>query len=131
MKLITGGKYNGKLTYVKEELGVPLSDIYDMASEDLEATVKNMNCHTVLYHLEAFIRKAIEGGLDHDRLIDSYISAHTDCIIICDEVGSGVIPADRSGDLWREEVGRTMCRLAALSGGLIRVTFGVAEEIKK
>ena len=51
-------------------------------------------------------------------------------IIICDEVGCGIIPLDKSDRVYREALGRFLCDLAALSDTVIRVTAGIGQFIK-
>lgn len=129
MRVITGARYSGKLEYVKEVLKAAPSDILDLDEGTAGELAERMQDHPVLYHLEAFIRKALASGLDHDPIIDAYIARNPDCIIVCDEVGAGVIPCDESEEEWREAVGRLMCRLASHAGGVTRVVCGIPEDL--
>ena len=45
--------------------------------------------------------------------------------IICDEVGSGIVPIDKNMRDYRELVGRVLCRLAQKSDEMERITCGV------
>ncbi|MCR5774709.1 MAG: hypothetical protein K6G42_06450 [Lachnospiraceae bacterium] len=130
MKIIVGGKYNGKLRYVTEQLKIPMSDICDMASVDISAAIDKMGEYPVLYHLEAFIKASVLNGIDHNSILDKYITGHPDCILICDETGAGVIPTEPDENRWREETGNTLCRLAEKAGGITRIIYGTAEELK-
>lgn len=130
MKLITGGRYGGKLEYVINTLGIEEDSVLDMASLPAPDIRKEMDGYDILYHLESFIRSALEYGLDPARITEEYIRSHPDCIIICDEVGSGIIPEAAEDDEWREVTGRIMCTLAGRAGGLTRITFGMAEELE-
>ena len=51
-------------------------------------------------------------------------------IVVCDEIGCGVIPMDRFERDWREQVGRILCEIAAVSPSVERVFCGMAMEIK-
>ena len=51
-------------------------------------------------------------------------------IIICDEVGCGIIPLDKSDRVYREALGRFLCDLAEVSDTVIRVTAGIGQFIK-
>ena len=58
-----------------------------------------------------------------------------DCVrnlqqVICDEVGCGVTPLAREDRDWREQVGRTCCRLAAEAEAVYRVYCGLGVRIK-
>lgn len=129
MKVITGGRYNGKLEYVKETLGIPSSKILDMEEGDTTLLETGSAEYQVLYHLEAYIKKALSFGADPDPVIKEYVAAHPDCIIVCDELGCGIVPADRFEETYREATGRLMCDLAKKAGGVTRITCGIAEEI--
>ena len=129
MKIITGGRYNGKLEYAVGKLGFSVSEVLDLEKTDINQAVSVINEYPVLYHLEAFIKNSISEGIDFNSVIDGYTASHRDGVIICDEIGSGVVPAEREDDEWREAVGRTMCRLAKASGGIIRITCGIPEEL--
>ncbi len=129
MKLITGGRYGGKLKYVMDTYGVKEEAVLDMAFLPAPDIRKEMDGYDILYHLESFIRSALEYGLDPAQIIEAYIRSHPDCVIVCDEIGSGIIPEAAEDDEWREVTGRIMCTLARRAGGLTRVTFGMAEEL--
>lgn len=51
-------------------------------------------------------------------------------VVICDEIGCGIVPLDRAEEQWREAVGRLCCNLAAQADTVIRVTAGVPQAIK-
>jgi len=51
-------------------------------------------------------------------------------IIICDELGCGVVPLDRADREWRERTGRLCCELAAKADRVDRVFCGLVMQIK-
>ena len=53
-----------------------------------------------------------------------------DAIVICDEVGSGVIPVEKSEREFREAAGRACCELARNAESVEIVRFGLARRIK-
>ena len=57
-------------------------------------------------------------------------TAFTAFSIICDEVGCGITPLDRTDRDWRERVGRLCCRLAAEADEVYRVHCGLGVRIK-
>ncbi|MCR5747444.1 MAG: bifunctional adenosylcobinamide kinase/adenosylcobinamide-phosphate guanylyltransferase [Lachnospiraceae bacterium] len=130
MKIITGGRYGGKLDYVIETFEIKEDEILDMSLFPAPDIKKKMEGQKVLYRLESFIRSALEYRLDPESVIMEYISDHPDSIVICDEVGSGIVPEAAEDDEWREVTGRIMCELTKLAGGMTRVTFGVPEELR-
>jgi Adenosyl cobinamide kinase/adenosyl cobinamide phosphate guanylyltransferase len=51
-------------------------------------------------------------------------------IVVCREVGSGVIPLDQSDRAWREAVGRLCCALAKEATAVVRVVAGIPVVLK-
>lgn len=51
-------------------------------------------------------------------------------IVLCDEVGCGIVPLDRAERDWREAVGRLCCALAARADLVVRVTAGLPQVLK-
>ena len=51
-------------------------------------------------------------------------------VLICDEVGSGVVPTDPEDRAWREAVGRICCELAPHAEAVYRVTCGLGMRLK-
>ena len=51
-------------------------------------------------------------------------------IIVCDELGCGVVPMDAFERAWRERTGRIGCELAKQAEAVYRVTCGIGTRIK-
>ncbi len=130
MKIITGGRYNGKTDYVQKILGYKKDDILDLGNIVPTTAVQTVRSYKVLSHTETFIRNALSDGIDPCRIIKDFVEANPDCVIICDEIGCGIVPSDPFDDNWREITGRLMCELVKEAGGLIRICNGIAEEFK-
>ena len=130
MTIVTGGRYNGKLEYVTNEYGIEDREVLDMAEHEAAVTADLMEDYRVLYHLESYIRKAQSEGIDAEDVIMKYANGHPDCIIICDEVGCGIVPMSKEEEDAREKTGRIMCALARRAGGIVRVICGNAEKIQ-
>ena len=113
MVLILGGAGAGKRTYAKT-LG--FSDA-EMSSDPYADT-------PVLVELEAAVKadpacaEALLPQLLHKKLV------------LCREVGSGVIPMDPKEREWREAVGRLCCALAKEATAVVRVVCGVPTVLK-
>ena len=50
--------------------------------------------------------------------------------VVCNELGCGVVPMERSDRAWREKTGRLLCELAKQAPEVYRVTAGIAVRIK-
>ena len=53
-----------------------------------------------------------------------------DCVIVCDEVGMGVVPLEAEGRMFREAVGAAMCLLASRAERVTRVVCGIPLRLK-
>ena len=112
MILIIGGAHSGKRAYVQNVLGY--------APEDMSDT---LNEAPVLYHLQELLKTDAE----LDRLLPQLLNK---AVVICDEVGCGVTPMDKTAREWRETVGRACCVLAQKARCVIRVQCGIGIKIK-
>ena len=113
MLLIVGGEGSGKRTFA-QSLGYTDNDIADAV----------LNECPVLYHLEQMVFAAPE-------CTDTLLSALADKeVIICNEVGSGVIPANRVERAGREATGRLCVLLAQKADCVVRMVSGIPTVIK-
>jgi len=113
MTLVIGGAAAGKLEYVKS-LGYKDSDISDGIIDE----------RPVVYNLQNIVfsdREAAPG------LADILITKE---VVICDEVGSGIIPEDPELRLCREAAGRLCVILAGRAHRVVRLVAGIPVVIK-
>ena len=62
--------------------------------------------------------------------LEAYLRRRPDGVILCDEVGCGVVPMDSADRAWRERVGRTCCALAERADKVVRLYCGIPSMIK-
>ncbi|MBS6447597.1 MAG: bifunctional adenosylcobinamide kinase/adenosylcobinamide-phosphate guanylyltransferase [Clostridiales bacterium] len=113
MILVIGGRAQGKLAFAKKELGV--TDFSD-------GTLGDAAC---LYNFQEAVRE----GADKTAL-DAYLARYPDAVILCDEVGCGIVPMKKEERVWRENVGRLCCYLAGRAERVYRVFCGIGTRIK-
>lgn len=113
MVLILGGFGAGKRAYAKTLGYTDAQMCADMASDapvltDLEATVRRdpAKAETLL---PALLRREL---------------------VLCCEVGSGVVPLDPKDRAYREAVGRLCCELAREATAVVRVVAGIPVLLK-
>ena len=109
MVMITGGAYQGKTAYAMQNCGIHENEITDGKSCTPEDALK-ARCITD-YH--EFVRRL-----------------NSSAVIIMNEVGSGIIPMEKSERTWRENVGRCGCIIASRSEKVIRIVCGIPTFIK-
>jgi adenosyl cobinamide kinase/adenosyl cobinamide phosphate guanylyltransferase len=114
MILVIGGFAAGKREFVKSEYGYTDGELADAVLDD----------RPVLSALHNWVRESdAEDGALFAALLQK-------AVVICDEVGCGVVPIDPAERKWRDDVGRLCARLAARADKVVRVVCGVPVVIK-
>ncbi len=113
MVLVIGGAFSGKRAYV-QSLGYANADMADAA----------LDSRPVLYNLQDLVAQDPAGCM---ALVDALLQKE---VVVCNEVGSGVIPGERRERLVREQTGRLCNRLAQSATRVVRVVCGVPVVIK-
>ena len=109
MRLIIGGAHQGKLAYALS-LGYTRDDVATVLPTD----------KPILYGLQNLTR-------EHPDLTADDIP---DCIVICDELGCGVVPLDWEDRAWRERTGRLCNELAQRADRVDRVFCDIPMKLK-
>ena len=109
MVLILGGAGAGKKEYARS-----------LGFSDADFSTDISDGKPVLCDLETIVRGA---DMPFDVLLKKKL-------ILCREVGSGVIPMDPKEREWREAVGRLCCALAKEATAVVRVVCGVPIALK-
>lgn len=127
MKLVIGGYAQGKLEYVRGKYHLRESRIWDgVLPEDRELQEKPV----VINHFQQWVKKRMEENGCPEEEIRSFLEVCGDCIIISDEIGNGIVPADPMERQYRECVGRILVRLAAQAEEVERILCGIGLKIK-
>ena len=125
MRLIIGGNTSGKLARVFE-IGYNLEDIFDCTKQDMK---KKIECK-VLYKLNHLVDYLMKQSIEPKAFIRDLIAESNIEVIVCDEVGCGVVPMERYEREFRECVGRICCEIAKEATVVERVYCGIATVIK-
>lgn len=112
--LVIGGVGQGKLDYALKKTGLTMAHVGRDPGEG----------RPILSGLEAWVRTHPETTAE--QLADG----NPDVVILCDEVGCGVVPLDPEERAWRERVGRLCCRLAEHAQGVERIFCGLPMILK-
>lgn len=122
MQLVIGGAHQGKLHWVLQQTGYTQNDV---ASTLLAAMQR-----PVLNALHEEVRKCLQEGISPQELVKGLLDRNPEVIILCDEIGCGVVPVDAFERAWREETGRICCMLAEKAVRVDRIFCGLATCIK-
>lgn len=120
MKLIIGGRGQGKLDYVREKYKIRPDEIACELGEN-----------QVVYGLHSIVKNLAQEGEDPVSVVLRHAESHPETIYICDEVGSGVVPIDQFERQWREAVGRVCTALAGRAEKVERIFCGLPMILKK
>lgn len=108
MILVIGGSNSGKLEFIKKEYGYDNNDIADGV----------INEKPVIYNLQNI------DNVNIDMLLNKEV-------IICNEIGCGIVPVEKCERDRREKIGRLCIELAKYAKLVIRVQCGIPIYIKK
>lgn len=122
--MIIGGAYQGKAAYAKAQF--PDVD-WKFGGEITEEEL--LKAEDILGFQE-YIRKALKAGEDLTGLAEKLAQQDTDVILVSEEVGYGIVPADAFERQYREAVGRVCTALAAKSRRVTRVVCGIGTVLK-
>lgn len=127
MKLVIGGAAQGKLEYVLFKHDVEKNMVWDGV---LPIDMKLDENIVIINHFHQWVKsRMISGGCPEDEIM-SFLDCNGDCIIICDEIGNGIVPTDAFEREYRERVGRILVQLAKSAEEVERVICGIGQKIK-
>jgi len=122
--LVVGGAAQGKLDYVRHRYS--LRRIVDGGSCPLEEAFSG----DALNHFHLLVRRLMAENRDPVEFVEHALEPLEHWMILCDEVGSGVVPIDVFERQWREQVGRICCILAQKADQVERLCCGIAQRLK-
>lgn len=150
MEVYFGGAFQGKLEYVLEKKGrLKVADGAGCSLKDIKEA-------QVLNHLHLYIKRlTYKEGAAYNTTVDDTITtddtitadttaktipaaeiindiyeANPDIILICDEVGGGIVPLKKEDRIYRETVGRALCCAVKKSDMVERVMCGIGQCLK-
>ena len=157
MILVIGGLAQGKLHYVKQNYAngedeqemlvldgtlrlvsdtemarVAAAEVQTMSGKQPteQPAERQTAAQVVVNHLHRYIREQLRQGTDPEKAIANFREEHPDCILICDEIGNGIVPMEAEERIYRERTGRILEQLAAQADEVVRVVCGIGQKIK-
>ena len=119
MELYIGGYAQGKLECVqKMHPGLKVID------EKTLGGYSEADGAVIINHLHLIIK---EFGVESVR---DFLRKRKDFVVICDEIGNGIVPVSQEERTYREETGRLLIELAADSERVGRIICGMIQIIK-
>ncbi len=151
MELYIGGFAQGKLEYVqnkKAEEGISIAIVMDCAQSDYREMLQNIDGKTknniddvndaangiiIINHLHLWVKDLLHEGMEEAAVqstILSLVQRHPDTIVICDELGNGIVPLEKMDRIWREQTGRLTVELAKQAERVERILCGLGQRLK-
>ena len=127
MKLIIGGYAQGKLDYVLSKYQLQENMVWDGILPD-NAALRDKP--VIVNHFHQWVKQYILDGGCPEKEILSFLDDYENCIIICNEIGNGIVPLDKFEREYRERVGRILIELAKRAEEVERVLCGIGQKIK-
>lgn len=148
MELIIGGCFQGKTAYGMDKLK-ERKLLHDGAVARAIIAADGKTCSweqcakadlVTRFHL--LLRRTLTEGADDPDItseialknmtdrVNMLLKENPELMIICDEVGCGIVPIERSERDYREAVGRVLCLLAKRAESVERVMAGMPIRIK-
>ena len=124
MRIITGGAFQGKRAFAEKLYpGVEWTDGGRCALDEIRT------CRAV-YGFHEFVKRWLEQGKSWEELASLMLEENRDLILICDEIGCGLVPVDAFEREYRESTGRVMNALTEQAERVDRVVCGIGRRIK-
>lgn len=132
MILIIGGAEQGKRAWAKRHFNIKDTEIAEGGALRLAPGAGlDLTGYRALYGLQEVLAQAAAWPVEAQaQLTAGLLSLPPDFIVICDEVGLGLVPIERAGREYRELVGRVCCKLAAEASAVWRIFCGIGQQLK-
>ena len=122
MRLIIGGRGQGKRDYA--------AAAYGLREEDFARDLAGAETARALYAAQEAVADCLRRGEAPLARFAALAEKNPGLIVICDELGCGVVPVDPFDREWREATGRVCCMLAKQAESVERVLCGLAQKLK-
>ena len=130
MKLIIGGTAQGKLEYVLLKYNLQKNMVWDGSLPNETNDIERKDKLIIINHFHQWVKsRMLNRGCPEDEIM-SFLDSNEDCIIICDEIGNGIVPIDPFEREYRERVGRILVQLAKRAEEVERIICGIGQKIK-
>lgn len=132
MKLVIGGRAQGKLNYVLQHMTDENYQIYDGVFPD-EGELFNLtkkNEWLIVNHFHKWVNKELKDNRNPEEELEAFLKKGVRFVIISDEIGNGIVPVDAFEREYRERTGRMLIKLAEQADEVVRVLCGIGQTIK-
>ena len=132
MKLVIGGRAQGKLNYVLQHMTDENYQIYDGVFPD-EGELFNLtkkNEWLIVNRFHKWVNKELKENRNPEEELEAFLKKGVRFVVISDEIGNGIVPVDAFEREYRERTGRMLIKLAEQADEVVRVLCGIGQKIK-
>ena len=132
MKLVIGGRAQGKLNYVLQHMTDENYQIYDGVFPD-EGELFNLtrkNEWLIVNHFHKWVNKELKENRNPEEELEAFLKKGVRFVVISDEIGNGIVPVDAFERDYRERTGKMLITLASQADEVVRVLCGIGQKIK-
>lgn len=136
MKLYIGGMAQGKLEYVLQQYGrenclvINGSDMTGDEAFSGFVSGGSKITYLVMNQFHVWVRELLLKELPAEEIVEDFLHQYPEIILICDEVGNGIVPLMKEDREFRERLGRILIRIAGQSEEVWRIICGLAQRLK-
>lgn len=124
MRLIIGGAYQGKLEFARKKYQVEV-----VADGEICSLEDTFSCE-ILNRFEIFIKRFFTSIEEIISFLNTILIKNPDIIVVCTDIGNGIVPIEKYDRLYRELVSRACCEVSKRSNTVDRVFCGLGVSIK-
>lgn len=124
MVMVIGGAHQGKRAYAGR-----LYPDTEWIDGKICGAQEIFDCGGI-YHFHEYIAGRMREGEDLNHLTENLYAKNPDIVIVSDEIGYGIVPAEAFQREYRELTGRICTELAARAEEVHRVVCGIGTRIK-
>lgn len=118
--------------------GEKVRETKDCAEKGEGELLEELASCRVILHMEALVKHLLEAGAETEvfagelvrRLREREAKGGEETVLTADEIGCGIVPADASERVYREQEGRFCQKIAAGADSVYRVVCGLEMKIK-
>lgn len=127
MILIIGGAYQGKRAFAMNTFKMGEHQMTDGDGCDFSEIFEK----PVLFNLHLLIGRLLNADIEPQTHLLPHLLGKNEMIIICNEIGLGIVPISEKERRIREEVGRILCILAEKADAVYRLYCGIPTLLKE
>jgi adenosylcobinamide kinase / adenosylcobinamide-phosphate guanylyltransferase len=129
MELYIGGLNQGKLDYVMKKYSITKDS--DQLCDGAVCTKEELFKKRFINHYHEFVKRLLTEGIEPEEFTEELIKCNPSAVIICNEVGAGVVPLDRKDRRFREAVGHCTLKIASNAVHVERISCGLGLVLKE